>query len=424
MDRKFLEEYKNKEQEEAEKFNQRLSEGKISDSVSYTPYRLGKLKDPVFYAFQTQKELDAPRVIWPQIPLAGSLIITLRALRDEKLFRENHGFDIQDIPKLVDFAKETGKVQFILAYDPTEYEGLDFLDPIFIELKPPIYGHYLPQNLFSTEIEAKKFEAEFYQIARIRFEPYVKEVFEYYCGSDKPKKGYLETLCEDYLVLRALGKHDVAEEIMNLILDDPISAATILTAYHYSLFLPMLDGVARNVDLDSFTELATHLRKEDRVSFISKIKFPCEIGAFLMKKLTPYPKSFRAMEYLVDRYKQEDLYNVMEALNAAIRSKSPDLLTMKAADMGEILDNIWRDSKKIQQEIKEVDFGISLAFGVIGPVAGLLTAGVAGLLVGLGLTVAKTSIDFFGSIEEKVVKKLRPSYLVNIYNFKSQYSIK
>ena len=39
---------------------------------------------------------------------------------------------------MIDLAKETDRVQFVLSSKPTRYEGLDHLQPIFEEMRPPV----------------------------------------------------------------------------------------------------------------------------------------------------------------------------------------------------------------------------------------------------------------------------------------------
>lgn len=427
MDRKFLEEYEKAEEEEFNKLCERMFNGDFGPNDTYPPdSRFPKLRKPVIGAFQLQGDPKLPSVILPQILLSGSLVIELLPLT-EKDFKDYHGFDIRDIPKLVEFSKETGKVQFVLHSNATSYEGLSYLDPIFIELRPPQIPRF-PLESILLGSEFKKYVKEFDEVARVEFKPLLwRASDEWFFGTKYEGIDYYFDSVDTFLYLKALGKNHIAEQILSAFRDDPEFAQILLYAYNEFVYAPFLDvfRISYNYDLEFVLDVFTEfLEKEDKAKLLANIKFPCEVGAFLMKKLTLYPQSFRAMELLVDKYEQEDLYNVFEALDNGIKAKSPDILTLKATELGEILDNLWEDSKKIKREIKEVNFGTSVTLGVIGPIVGYMVAGFTGLLVALGLAVVEKNIDFFGtSISESIVKKLRPSYLVNIYDFKSKYSI-
>jgi hypothetical protein len=436
LDKKFLEEYDQKEAEEIKRWNRQLSGKDYDPDSTYWPpsSRFQKLSEPVFFAFQAQAQLDAaaPGEIWSQIPFAGSLIIKLAPLKEPRLFKLFNGFEIGDIPRLVDFARDTGKVQFMLSCHAKNFEGLDFLYPIFTEFRPPLYGHILPHSLFSDRKKAEGFKKEFDQVARSRVLSLYKESLSYIDRGEKLNEDMRKDMAaqgfdnrwEDYLLLRALEKDAIADEVLCLFTDDPDMAFRILYAYHLALFQPLLEGRPQNMPLGFYEFYGKTLEGIDRSVFVSNCEYPMEIGAFLMKKLAPYAPSFKAMEYMVDTHKQEELYKVMNALCKAVKSRSPDPLIEKAEEIGEILESIWKDSRKIRREIKEIDCGFSLAFGVIGPIAGLLSAGYPGLLAGLGFSVAKTGLDWYGSTGKRLIKKLRPDYLANIYDFRVKYAIK
>ena len=61
--------------------------------------------------------------IWSQIPFSGTTMVAFENC-SEKLFFQEHGFEINELPYLIDLAKDYGKVQFFLSKKPTLYEGL------------------------------------------------------------------------------------------------------------------------------------------------------------------------------------------------------------------------------------------------------------------------------------------------------------
>jgi hypothetical protein len=55
---------------------------------------------------------------------------------------------MSDIPRLIDLAKETGRVQFCLESNPTNYIGLSHLEHLFYEMRPPMLS--VPFNIFTN----------------------------------------------------------------------------------------------------------------------------------------------------------------------------------------------------------------------------------------------------------------------------------
>jgi hypothetical protein len=78
----------------------------------------------------------------------GSSIVNLAPIQQKDLIeRYGWGRDI-DILNLTELSKDSGRIYFMLTADPRQYEGLDYLDPIFNGLKPPV-GLNLARQLFS-----------------------------------------------------------------------------------------------------------------------------------------------------------------------------------------------------------------------------------------------------------------------------------
>jgi len=136
LDREYLEDYEQTEREEFERLvGKTLEEGSYSfENDRYPPNeRFVKLKKPVA---KVSWETMNIRNIWGQIPFSGSLILPLGAI-PKRVFERTY-CRISEIPKIIDFIKNTGRLQVALNSDPTMYTGLDYLDPLFDELKPPV----------------------------------------------------------------------------------------------------------------------------------------------------------------------------------------------------------------------------------------------------------------------------------------------
>jgi hypothetical protein len=54
----------------------------------------------------------------------------------EKILEVN-AFEVEEIPDLIRLSNETGRIHFCLPSAALHYEGLDHLDPILQEAKPP-----------------------------------------------------------------------------------------------------------------------------------------------------------------------------------------------------------------------------------------------------------------------------------------------
>ena len=107
----FLDNYEKNENE----FNERLYKNAKDNQDLKTIYlqnsRFNKLLDPIIYPDPLSYGLYG-EPIWSQIPFAGTTIIPLNPCSKENFFKE-HGFEIKDIPSLIEFVKDTAKAQFV-----------------------------------------------------------------------------------------------------------------------------------------------------------------------------------------------------------------------------------------------------------------------------------------------------------------------
>lgn len=124
MDRKYLEEYWEKEKSARAQYNRliakELREEKWPfETHNYPPdERFPKLQKPIANAEKTN--------IWAQVPFSGSLIVGfLPCLKPDF---ERFYFKVSEIPKVLDFIKDTGRLQIALAAEPPAFEGLDHYD--------------------------------------------------------------------------------------------------------------------------------------------------------------------------------------------------------------------------------------------------------------------------------------------------------
>lgn len=117
MNRDYLQDYWEKEKIEGKKFEREVLEGRFSlENDIYPPKdRFVNLQKPI--ALITQ--LANINNLWCQIPYSGSSILPL--LPYPKYLFEEFYFDISEIPRIIEFIKDTGRLQVILYDRPTAY---------------------------------------------------------------------------------------------------------------------------------------------------------------------------------------------------------------------------------------------------------------------------------------------------------------
>lgn len=416
MDREYLEDYKQREKADLAHFLRGLQSGKFSLGKDKYPSdeRFVKLQKPVAKASFGNTSIDK---IWAQIPFCGSLLLLLPPL-PLHLF-EKYFFKVSQIPTIIDFIKETGKLQIVLHARIEHYVGLDFLDPFFKELKPPVIeGPPLTYLFDKTEID--KAREIFLTLASVRYFDFVQE---------KMTKIYppffLRKLMEDqetYLFLK-LQQPALVEELENFMIDDPRKASFLFLVYGMFIKNPLIDRLREDVENLTLEEtrlvkfLPAHYRPKD-------IRFPCEIGKFLLRKLTYAPYGFDACKELIYHYDAYDLMKVEKSLNEAIVANNPDVVDEKAEELSEILDNIWNDTT-LRRRIRGLQIGIPISMAALGSVAAGPIGTLGGFLAGLGYSVADKFIDLgTEGLSERLAKLKTKSYQVNIYDFKKKYKAK
>ena len=412
MDKEYLEDYGQKEREGFKKLEKMIQEGKFDFNRNRFPpdERFMKLQEPI--AVTVGYDTDNWSSIWTQIPFSGSLILLIPPMAQQRF--EGVFFKVSKIPRVIDFIKETGRLQIALNNDPLEYVGLDYMNPFFEELRPPYY-HSAPGSIFATEEELQRNLDIFHTLASVKFLDYLRTV----ALSIDPLfyKGTLIQFEVTYAFLKA-GRYGVAEEIENLLIDDPNAAFILLCLSRDCIIDPIVDlrSNLRNYSLEFF-KMAQILPPFHR----PQARFPCEIGRFLMKKLTYAPTEMRACNELIDHYDAYDLQKIHESLNNAIATNNPDIVNKNVEELSRILDNVWND-KTIPRKIKGLQIGIPLSMAAIGSVVAGPIGTAGGFLAGLGYSVADTFIDLGTErLSERLAKLKTKSYQANVYDFKKKY---
>lgn len=413
MDKEYLQDYEQKELSECDRMEKRVKEGKFSfEKDRYPP-------DERFVGIQEPVVLSAPGAIGmsdlcAQIPFSGSLIVMLPPY--PKALFEQYFFETSEIPKLIDFIKETGKLQVGFILDIRAYEGLDYLDPFFIELEPPLL-RAAPVSIFGREKEIKKIQWAFTTLGSVRYADFLRRMSQQ--SRWIPFYNAVRMELSTYTMLKLGCYTHIVEEIENLMIDDPAKANSLIATCRNFIVNPLVD---LRTNLRNFT-LSTIRETRDLplVYRPQEIRFPCEIGKFLLEKLTYAPLGLDASKELIYHYDAYDLQKVLKSLNEAIVTNHPDILKESAGEFSEILDNVWEDPT-IPRRIKGLRIGVPLSIAAIGSVAAGPIGAAGGFLAGLGFDVASKLIDVEATgLSERLAKLRAKSYQANIYDFKKKY---
>lgn len=416
MKKEFLVDYQAKEIAEYENYRKQVDSG-IDGAVFPNAQRFANARLPLVRA-ETSYDLIKEK-IWSQIPFAGTLLIPLFNVSKENLLDMN-GFEVQDIPKLIDLSKETGRVQFVLNMTPIEYEGLDHLDPILEELKPPMLQP-IPLDKFANRKTWDVWHDEFDELAS---RSYLKFMYQR-ITSNGESRAYYSALMNNhaftYGKLKMLKMDDIVAMISDTMISDPDMASGLFFAYSL-LTGPQFEALPANYNL-AFLK-AQLLGAQDNKSS----KYPVEIGSFLMKKMTLNPSSYYGCVSVIEQYKQNDLYKLLESVDKAIRDREQTKILSDINELGIVMDNIWKDAEKIKRTDEITKAGISIGVAAIGSFAtSLLGAGVGiteGALAGMGFNVADRLLEKFdSSLSNKLLKWLNKDYMINIYNFQKRLSV-
>jgi len=417
MDKEFLIDYEAREKEEIKKFVQKFREEKIRDRYP-SPDRL-KLNEPYTKSIAEER-------IWNQIPLYGTTIIALKPTKKE-IFERVHGFDIEDIDRLIDFAKETERVQFSLAESPTRYIKMDFLESVFKELQPPKMTH-IPLDCIATNKEIEKSYDEMKRLlensSSLDFiKKYVeKKYYKLVISPDDVKSGIIDDLTR----LKLIGYEDSVKAFtQSLTAIETTKIISLLEAIH-DMFLFSFDPLkgVKSFKRQDIYEL--HERFPLNLNIPKEKELPCEVGKFLNDKLKLIiPKNLDGAIELSDEYNLYDLRKVMSALSGAVEKEKIDVINEKSKEIYVIFKNVWSDADKLRGKINIFRHGISFGISIIGVAATLPISGVGGLLSGLGFEVADKVADVkaYKSISEKIAKWRMQSHIIHVYDFKKKYKL-
>ena len=375
MNKEFLEDYNASEGEEINKFVRKLREGKIRYGDRYPPPKRLKLNELYTKSVAGEK-------IFSIIPLHGTVVIPLRPVK-KYLFEKVHGFDIDDIDRLIESAKTTGRIQFVLDFDenPIDYRHLDLLEPIFTDpdLRPPKLIH-IPLNAILSDEEIKKAYNEIeHLLENPRSQKFIRGYIEkkYSNGSVHTQKDVKDGIIRDMIRLKHTGYEDLIRDfIQGLTSIDTTKITFLLDSIHDLFFFTHdpLRGIrsCKRENLFELFRLFSFGRK-----FSEGIEFPYEVGRFLNRELPLiYAKNMDGAIEISDKYELYDLRKVMNALNEAIENEKVDMINEKSGEISTIFENVWSEADKLRNKVNNfAKYGVSMGIAGLGSVVAVQRGG-------------------------------------------------
>jgi hypothetical protein len=423
MKKEYLRDYHAQEEQEFDLFRRKILSHGLDPNDRYPSLqRFRKVHQPITQATCSTYLFDKEK-IWSQIPLAGTLLIPLSAYdRDHML--DGCGFEVGDIENLVTLAKETGRVQFGLADPPEYFENMDHFEPIFKELGPPEL-FYLPHEASSIDPNTiRHFEEEFETLASINFYNSWERHVENNAILQNEYLSLMQHRKETFVYMKILGLEE-AEDVSNLLLDEPEHADKLLAAYE-CLIEPLFDPLkaSKNFSLSqiqyyNLNTIASKIPSSSQLNADVR-SFPVEIGRFIMNQITLNPSSYFACIEVIQHYQQNELYKVYEALDKAIKAEKQDDVNFQISELNEIMNKLWKDANNVKLLSESVRYGISVAVGCVGMVA----LPPMGLLASLGFHAGDKALSRVErSIADKLARSFYNQHLVNVYDFKQKHNL-
>lgn len=417
----FLEDYEAKEMENYRRFKKKIIDGKFGSEDTFPPTdRFPELRKPFSRLYHMGK-FSAKNNIWAIIPLSGSTLHGLTPL-PEAMFEETTGFPVKKIPEVVDFVKDTGKLQFVIRGYPTAFLDTQFLEPIFTELRPPL-GVTFPLDILLGKRQLQRYMVEFDTLAKSKVAPSILGWSIETTGSTRNAELLLSNYRRVYACLKGLGYQRIVDELEYALVTHEGMAAMMMIVLGPLITEPFLDPLTcpstLNADMYGFVVEFAKAHLLD----VPEPSFPSEVGEFLLRKLVHCAPSLDACKQLTFEYEDMDVYKVAQALNQSIAENKPDAVRQGSEELSTVLENVWMD-KRLANRIKEIKIGMPVLFGVVGALACGLTGGIGGLLAGLGFSVGDKLIGTMsGGIADKIAKLGAPNREVVVYDFKKKYNL-
>lgn len=353
--------------------------------------------------------MDAP--LWSQIPFNDTLIFELKPVCKE-VFEQGYQIKIDEIPQLIQLAKDTNRIKFVLSDFPSNFFGFDYMDPILEAFFPPMRSHVL--EITHDENKALlKDTAEFLEI--LKYSPELN--FLKYSISGR---SILKEYVDEYGILRYLGCDGIADKIIENLLTEPKLATDLLTLSYSLLAHPIFDPFHANIMMNK-----NELKRAIELGITpdpSILVFP-EIGTYLSKKIVNCPVDYETCKFMIGEYEKNDFYKVYASLNTAVRELDLEKILKNNQNFDEnfdeILNNIWSDTSLIKQNADLYKNAAMVSCAILG----YHFSGQLGLIFGIIGTMPKVS-DYLNRISELIARNTASPTMMNIFDFQQKFNLK
>ncbi|MDD4148302.1 MAG: hypothetical protein PHO85_07265 [Candidatus Cloacimonetes bacterium] len=405
MDFESLNDYHEKEREQYDSFIKSTPQNQLLSKEYPSRSRFPKLHDFITYA-----TVGPGESIWIQAPYTGSLLVPLVPTQTLQEFEQLYGISKSQIPEIVDFVKETGKIQFYLEGCPEDYVNRDYLDPIFSELNPPVLFSNEP---YLKDPEIMRAQLEFYDLLScVDFNTYIKRLFPDL--SPAKNKKILEHFLKSFIRMRYYKFDTIADSFADNVALNTEYAFSLLRLSNQLLTEPLSRPLKGNHnystgDIYEFKQVA----RGENSKYLNQFQYPCEIGTYLTNKKINYPDSFDSCRSMVYHYDEKELRLVFDAISTGIHEKKPDQIFTNITELNQILEEIWSETRTVQAQKKIIKGELSVMFGLVG----VALPQEIGWMASLGLIVASSSSNFMDELSDLITKKSLKPYLSTIYAF-------
>ena len=344
------------------------------------------------------------------LPFYKQLVFHIDSFKKEEIFMQYH-----DALKPEELARLycRGRVRFLLASSPTEYAGLDYLDPI-LQLKPltVIRMRALVTSAAGCWNRLDELRKEGERIFSGKVE--VEKVPGLYTSLRRPRESVEGHVISSYINLCCMGFESLVKEVVKL--NDPNNAAKVLTVYDSLLVRPLTTGMLGQPQI---TREFASLARELKAPVPKEIIFPIEVGRVLVMWYNLDFPLKPELAYIEELYKErvmDSARKLLAALEEAVRERRGEEALERAKDVLEVL----REAQEaIIAKMEKYKKWLRVALLLAGVGSNFMTSSPqVGLLTTLGLSV----ISLFSNRLVELLSSLKvPPVQTAIWDFKKKW---
>jgi hypothetical protein len=343
------------------------------------------------------------------LPFYNQLIFHVDSFRTKDEFKRYHDMlEPEELARLYN----RGRVRFILASSPTEYAGLDYLDPI-LQLKPPtvlrMRGLVLSAVGSLSKFSEYTREGEQLFSGKIDFE----KVPGLYASLRRPRECVEGHVISSYVNLCCMGYEKLVRDVIELN-GNLNEAAKVLVTYDSLLVRPLTTGMLGQPQI---TKNLASLAKGMGINVNERLIFPTEVGQVLVNWYGldfPLKPEVSDIEELYKENVMNYARRLLVALEDVVRRERGEEALERVKDIKEVLKEAQETILVKMEGYKE---WIELSF-LIASIGSQILPGESGLLISLMLEVAS---HFSDRIAESLYRLRAPPLQMAIWDFKKRW---